>query len=606
MRPRKDYRAVLIAFAILTLAIFSPPASSLAGGLSAQPQKTESGDTFVGSFSVFFYDTYLSNPEGSVGKAPDAACRGYHIGKILRKMDFDIVALAETSDNEGRNGLWNQINSSCVEKAFQSDNPSGGFGQCKYPAWVLNRPSANDSACGRDCPETGGLSLLSKYPFIWNSGPSHTRHYQGSDLCGGMDCRAGKGFIRTEIKNIGGMYAANLQVYVTQTQANYHNDSCGGSLAGACGRWNEVREKQLQAMADHSRENVKVGDGPILYLGDFNIPARDFSKEDIHRYFHVYDQGGDDEYDTMLGILNSSGPNGQVRDAFRELNPPPYSSQDRDEMLPYFTSNPTWNHLAEGPWHGRIDYQFIDDSRSCYRLVPRTAEHVDLLNPECNTGEGGSLSNHFGIHVTYDVYRRSDRTCNYVTPPPVLNQPVPTLFPPPYGPGMALSWSEPANPGLAFYEIQVSEDGGAGWKTYTTRRSSSQAPRINHLGNLPCREGYQYCLGNSTEYHYRVRALDSTQAPITEWSNVVHAVSNGWAALPTVSTPVIKPGFGDALICWEPYGDGTNEAGEEGREGPYSTLISHDPSPGNGLGLRQRSIPCEPTPVYRMSLWIKT
>jgi hypothetical protein len=76
MKHKKDYRAVLIAFAILALAIFSPAASSLAAGFSEQPQKMESGDTFVGSFSVFFYNTYLLNPEGPVGEAPDNACRG--------------------------------------------------------------------------------------------------------------------------------------------------------------------------------------------------------------------------------------------------------------------------------------------------------------------------------------------------------------------------------------------------------------------------------------------------------------------------------------------------------------------------------------------------
>jgi len=604
MNYKKDCRAVILALTILTLVILSPAASSRAAGFSQQTQKTESGDTLVGSFSVFFYDTYLLNSGDPVNGSPDNECRGSHIGRILRKMDYDIVALAETYDNKGRNGLWDQINLDCLEKGHRFDNPSGGYEQCKYPAWVLNWPS--DSECGRDCTETGGLSLLSKSPFIWNASPSHTEHYQGNDLCGSVDCRAGKGFIRNEIKNIGGMHAVDLQIYVIDTQANYHTDPCGGSALKGCGRWGEVREKQIQALADHSRENVKEGDGPILYLGNFNIPARDFSRENIHRYFEVYDKGGDFEYDTMLEILNSSGPNSQVRDAFRELNPPPHDTQDPNEMLPYFTSNPTWNHLAPDPWHGRTDFQFIDDSRSCYRLVPRTAEHVDLLSPQSNPSEGDSLSDHFGIHVTYDVYRRGDRTCNYVTPPPVLNQPVPILFSAPYGPGMALSWSEPANPGLAFYEIQVSEDGGANWKTYTTSRSSSHGPRINHLGNFPCREGYQYCLGDSQEYHYRVRALDRTQAPITDWSNVMHAVSVAWAGLQTVTSPMIGVEFESALICWEPYGDGTSEGKEEGEEGSNLARVSYDPSSGHGLGLWRQSIPCEPNPVYRMSLWIKT
>jgi hypothetical protein len=544
MKHKNGYRAVLLAFTILTLAILSPAVGSSAAEGFQQSQESEAGDTLVGSFSVFFYNTHLLNSEGPAGETPHSACRGYHMGEILRKVDNDVVALAETFDDRGRNELWNQINSDCVEEGDRFDNPSGGYSDCAYPAWVLNWPSASDSGCGRTCTETGGLSLFSKYPFIWNASSSHTMPYRGGDMCGAADCRAGKGFIRTEIKNIGGMHAVNLQIYLTQMQANYHNDPCAGSDPNACGRWSEVRQKQLQALADHSRENVKEGDGPILYLGDFNIPARDFSKENIHRYFQVYDKGEDYEYDTMLDILNSSGPDSRVRDAFRELNPPPYDSQDPNMMLSYFTSNPTWNHLASGEWHGRIDYQFIDDSRSCYRLVPRTAEHVDLLDPDCHTGGGDSLSNHFGIRVTYDVYRRSDRTCNYVTPPPVLQEPVPTIFPAPYGSGISLKWSEPANPGVAFYEIQVSEDGGNTWDVYSQNKRADYGPWINHLGNLPCREDYQYCLGNSQEYHYRVRALDSTQAPITGWSNVMRAVSENWADLPTIPPSMINPDSG--------------------------------------------------------------
>jgi hypothetical protein len=605
MKHKRVFRAFLIALAILTLVAISPAAGSAAAGSSEQPPKSEAGDAFVGSFSVFFYSTYLLNPEGPMGQSPDNVCRGFHIGSVLRKMDYDIVALAETFDGNGRKGLWDQVNASCVEEGSRFDNPSGGISQCKYPAWVLNQPSASDSACGRECTETGGLSLLSKYPLSWDASSGHTKEYQGGDMCRGADCRAGKGFIRAEVKNIGGMHAVNLQIYMTQTQSRTPHDPCEGSNPNACGPWVEVRERQIQALADHSREHVREGDGPILYLGDFNIPARDFSRENIHRYFQVYEKEGDYEYDTLLGILNSSGPNSQVRDAFRELNPPPSDSQDPDQMIPYFTFNPTWNHLAAGPWHGRIDYQLIDDSRSCYRLVPRTAEHVDLLDPSCDTGGGDSLSNHFGIQVTYDVYRRADRACNYATPPPVLNQPVPALFPEPYGPGMALSWSEPANPGLAFYEIQVSEDGGANWESYATTRSSSPGPRINHLGHLPCREGYQYCLGNSREYSYRVRALDSTRAPITEWSNVMHAVSLKWAELRTISTSFTNPGFQAALICWDPYEDGTAGDLEEGWEGSYSASISRAQSPDSELGLWDRSIPCEPTPVYRLTPGIR-
>jgi len=488
--------------------------------------KYEEGDVYVGSFSVLFYNTYLLNPEGPAGEAPDNDCRGFYIGKELRGLDYDIVALAETFDNKGRNGLWDQINSYCVKKGYNADNPAGGYNQCKYPAWILNWPSASDSACGRYCTETGGLSLLSKNPFIWNSSSTHTNHYRGGDMCGAVDCRAGKGIIRTEIKNIGGMHATNLQVYVTHTQANYHKDDCGFSALRSCGRWYEVRERQLQQLADHRKKYVKDGDGPILYLGDFNIPARDFNN--VQRFFKVYEAGGEWEYDTMLSILNSPDPNTSVKDAYREVHPPDPNSSDPKVMLPYFTSNPTWNHLAGGPWHGRIDYQIVDDSRSCYRLIPVSARHIDLEYLHCNTGAGDSLSDHFAVGVTYEVYRRMDRACNFVTDPPILQPPNPQVFPLPYGSGMSLIWSEPATPGIEYYEVQYSENGGATWNVYTRNRDANYGPWINHHGNLPCGESYQRCLKSSQVYSYRVRALDHTESAITDWSNVVSAKSLDW------------------------------------------------------------------------------
>jgi len=482
-------------------------------------------DVLVGSFSALVYNTYLLNPEGPFAEAPDNDCRGFHIGAALRDLDYDIVALAETFDDKGREGLWDQVNSYCVPDGDAADDPSGTNTQCLYPAWVMNWPSASDGACGRYCTETGGLSILSKRGFVWNSSSTHTQHYRGSSLCGAVDCRAGKGFLRAEVKDVGGMHATNLQVYVTHAQANYQTDPCGVlEPFSSCGRWYEVRERQMRQMAGHAGQYVGDGDGPILYLGDLNVPARDFAAENVHRFFSVYDEGGEAEYDRLLGILDQSGTGRGIRDSYREAHPPDDDSVDPEEMLPYFTSNPTLNHLAEPPWHGRIDYQLVDDSRSCYRLEPLSAEHVDLRYPGCNTGPGDSLSDHFAVGVRYDVYRKIDRRCNLVNPPPTLDPPVPRVFPPPYGSGMSLSWSEPSSPGTELYEIQFSTNGGATWQVYTDSRSASYGPWINHHGTLACGDGY-FCLESNKRYDYRVRGLDGARAPLTPWSKVAGATS---------------------------------------------------------------------------------
>lgn len=476
-------------------------------------------DVYVGSFSLLAYNTYLLNPEGPVGEAPENACRGLNIGRALIDPNitlnpYDIVALEETFDDRGRFNLWDLL-------------------KLTNPFYVMNMPSSKDSECGRTlCTETGGLSLMSRTPFLWEPRPSHTAHFKG-DMCGAIDCRAGKGFIRVEVKNLGGMHATNLQVYLTHTQSNYHTGyDCGGGLVGfhSCGLWYHIRERQLQQIAKHSREYIRNGDGPILYVGDFNIAARDFQRENVHQFFQVYDpgQGTEYEYDRMLETLDTTlSASRGIRDAYREIHPPRSDSLDPNEMLPFFTSNPTRNHLAKGPFHGRIDYQFIDDSRGCYRLEPVSAEHIDLKG-NCNTG-GESLSDHFAVGVTYRVYRKMDHACRLVTEPLALEPPIPTVFPIPYGPGMILRWPDPQNPGVQYYEVQYSEDGGASWQVYTNTRLASYGPWINHYGSLNCGDRYQQSLKSAQRYDYRVRALDHVGAPLTEWSSVVGATSIDWS-----------------------------------------------------------------------------
>jgi hypothetical protein len=205
------------------------------------------------------------------------------------------------------------------------------------------------------------------------------------------------------------------------------------------------------------------------------------------------------------------------------------------------------------------------------------------------------------VGVTYEVYRRKDAACNFVTDPPMLGLPIPTVFPPPYGSAMSLSWSDPGNPGVAYYEVQYSEDGGTTWNALAKAHASHGLTFI-HSGNLVCGEGYQYCLKSAQRYDYRVRALDHTQAPITDWSNVVNGISKDWKEFQRPR----NPGFEDGLTLWEPYGDGVTEVVKQGLDGSYATRLSRDRATGNYFGLVQRKIPCEPNTIYHLTLWVKT
>ncbi|MCH7587950.1 MAG: hypothetical protein IIC78_07945 [Chloroflexi bacterium] len=111
---------------------------------------------------------------------------------------------------------------------------------------------------------------------------------------------------------------------------------------------------------------------------------------------------------------------------------------------------------------------------------------------------------------------------------PVLTRAFPKLFPAPYGPGMALEWTPTLHPRAAFYEVQISEDGGATWQVYTKAREISYGGWINHHGNFKCGFGFERCLKRRQTYAYRVRVLDASKSPVTAWSNQLHAQSFEW------------------------------------------------------------------------------
>jgi hypothetical protein len=113
--------------------------------------------------------------------------------------------------------------------------------------------------------------------------------------------------------------------------------------------------------------------------------------------------------------------------------------------------------------------------------------------------------------------------------PPVLQTAVPTLFPGPWGPGVALTWTPTLDPNAQAYEIQFSEDAGATWQLYTNTREIHWGGWINHHGNLQCTPSFIYCLKSAQTYSYRVRTLDGSADP--PWSNVLSARAPEWTVV---------------------------------------------------------------------------
>jgi len=136
--------------------------------------------------------------------------------------------------------------------------------------------------------------------------------------------------------------------------------------------------------------------------------------------------------------------------------------------------------------------------------------------------------------------------------PPIMNNAVATLFPAPYGPGVALGWIPTIIPKSAYYEIQFYEHDGTTWpqfQLYTARRDISHGGWINHHGNLACGAAFTRCLKSNQRYTYRLRVLDSAGTPVSEWSNMMSATSMDWAGLappqqpPTITAPAFETVF---------------------------------------------------------------
>jgi V8-like Glu-specific endopeptidase len=154
---------------------------------------------------------------------------------------------------------------------------------------------------------------------------------------------------------------------------------------------------------------------------------------------------------------------------------------------------------------------------------------------------GGCLNHGVRIDLIYPEIKP------YLYIDPVLDRAYPKLFDEEWpigsrkkiGPGMEIKWSPSLKPEVGSHQVQVSEDDGGTWKVCTTCRIDSNGT-IQHHGNQKCGFGYYSCLSQNQRYYYRVRALDDAGNPVSEWSNIISAVSYGWPANVELAPPSPK------------------------------------------------------------------
>lgn len=169
--------------------------------------------------------------------------------------------------------------------------------------------------------------------------------------------------------------------------------------------------------------------------------------------------------------------------------------------------------------------------------------------------------------------------------PPRIAKVEPMLYPDEYGPGkkygpgMRLEWIHSPHPERAFYEIQFSEDGGVTWQIYMSARDD-QYDWVNHHGNLFCEHGFYRCLKRNQVYHYRIRALDVRENPITDWSSVVSATSMEWPAHVEIAATPPGPQYPNnsvvTLDLVNTYGQGLQIGWEIVPQGKAAFVILED------------------------------
>lgn len=137
---------------------------------------------------------------------------------------------------------------------------------------------------------------------------------------------------------------------------------------------------------------------------------------------------------------------------------------------------------------------------------------------------------------------------------PVMERADTTLFPAPWGPGVALGWTATTLAQARFYHVQYSVD-GEHWLDYTRERDVAYGGWINHHGSIQHGD-YVYALPSGQKFFYRVRVLDPNRVPMTPWSNVVTGAVERYGDDPVmegaVATAFPAPYGPGIALSWEP------------------------------------------------------
>ena len=316
--------------------------------------------TYLFTFKVLTLNTWLLQGLLGIGAAPDRHCRGQDIGLSVGTGDYDVVVLQEIFDKGPSDALYcgagaaGVCASVCRDKSFRSRyrnvcDPSNA-GRLVYPYHQRRYP------LGKGLEINGGLGILSKYPILF-------QHNEPWRDCGGVDCFAQKGFFHARVKHP--LLDVPLEIMTLHANANY----------GGGAKYENARRLELMQARN---ELDRYPNAPWIVAGDFNIvgtPCSGEACEDVPEYF----------------TLKAALP--EFEDAWAVLHPSEYG----------FTADDRANGNRSGSRQERIDYVWSTDAGTCYELEVADARVEQFKSTICSSPNS---SDHFGVGVTYKVYRR--------------------------------------------------------------------------------------------------------------------------------------------------------------------------------------------------------
>lgn len=212
--------------------------------------------------------------------------------------------------------------------------------------------------------------------------------------------------------------------------------------------------------------------------------------------------------DWACGVVGFAARNGDINENEMDNN-------DANLILAYMSPS-----SSTGKWHIRADFRTHNTHENwdvnvlCVRKDLSAAPHDTSASPKLFTGY-------------YDEARGKK-----------------------YGPGMFLDWEDSFHPEAAYYQVQFSLNSGATWQDiYSEPRKLSDGSWINHHGDLSCGHSFHRCLKPNQIYHYRLRLMDGSKAPLMEWSDIFSGISYEWPANVELAQPSpVGPYWSDDIV----------------------------------------------------------